>query len=664
MNSVEAYPKMILDQSWVQLECDSSFRPRLPENSPPTSLLFSEMSYHEVCSVSSGHDVKIMVIHSKLEKGQIVYFKKCDSTYPPILAQIEAASSASCRLSRGECTAKVRPVVDDNGEVIGTASYQIPTFRSFTGETLSAAVMLRMGVIDELVARYVRMEDDLHPDQIGFARNLGIVGLDFDMMWFGAITWEIKGARIINNGYFAPLPPDAFPITDEDINRFPDIKDAQPCYWPTKIPNNYNLKKCYANRDEFLKLASDSVYAPVKYMAFLREVLIDTEEHIAVMIPHFARNGEGVAMVEKMKSCIESRWALLEEALIDNEGFRKFIVKNKTAFHELSDHFRTYNEKIVVEGITVNLDLLETRYQELVRKCMVKDLTIVMFGLGCKLKNVSHGWEEFKLSYDLLIDICLRFKKNGCSFPDAFFTLECELRNQALLHEHKKPQWDAFCCDINIVLNNYRGLVTKRLGPPVQSIMIDRTRRDSMTHSDGSLNLEKCLARSLYSMVRDVKNHNKVIEVVQQVLREYAPIGYDSRIASLNPMRLCRSRSEAIVGLHVSLQKESPDQAPLLISKFLEDGAWNTSGYLRSASANVTLVRRLADKLLDGFKHQITLQQLREHDLVDLCYALDRGELDLEKSAYQIKELFREIIFEKNAAESCSAALKDKLITL
>src|SRR5690606_31485766 len=110
------------------------------------------------------------------------------------------------------------------------------------------------------------------------------------------ITVEIKGARAINNGILAPLPKDLFPVTDKDIDAFPNIRDAQPCHWPTKIPNNLAIWKRFPNRAEFVKLAEDSMAIRQKYYAFLREILIDPEDHLQVMIPSFSRDEEGVAM--------------------------------------------------------------------------------------------------------------------------------------------------------------------------------------------------------------------------------------------------------------------------------------------------------------------------------------------------------------------------------
>lgn len=633
MSASSLHEGLHVEQSWIQVRDDDyKGRPDLPDEAPPTSLLFTELTYFEECEVRSSHDVKKMKIVTEPEKDQVVYFKKCDSSYPPILAQIEAASSASMRLSRGEHSARVRTVVDEKGVVVGTASYEIPTFTSFSGESISAAVMLRMGVMDELVARYVRMEGDLHGDQIGVATNMGVVGLDFDEQWYGEITADIKGPRVIYNGVTAPLPKDLFPITERDIDHFPDLVDAQPCHWPTKLPTNWAVWKRFLNREEFLKLDTDPMYAPAKYFAFLRELLIDTDEHIRVMIPHFARNDEGRGMVVKMQACIEKRWKNLTEVLIQNEGFRKYLLRNKAAIREIEDHFRAYNEKIALEGIHVDLEKLDGRFQNIVRRCMVKDLTVVLFDLGCKLKGAKTDWETFKLSYQMLIDISINFKTTDCSFPDAFFTLECELSNLALDHRDDMTTWGLYTKNISQLLDNYRGLVTKKIGPPVMSIIIDRSRRDSLSLEDGSLDLEKCMARAMLAMLEDDSKLKLVLDAVSATHLDYTP-------SRFSPLSYTRVRGDDITALQKAL-KAHPDQMAVLISNFLKTGEWNTSGNFLGASANVTLICRLAEKLLEDFKSQVTLQQLRKHDMVELCFAVDRKEWDIEKSARNIRTLF------------------------
>ncbi|CCB90527.1 putative uncharacterized protein [Waddlia chondrophila 2032/99] len=640
-----------INQSWVSIEDTFVLDcPVLPEKAPPNSLLLSELSYVGEPEVKSSNEVKKMCIVTKKNQGTIVYFKKCSDAYPPILAQIESAGSASMRLTRGANAARVRPVVDAEGNVVGAASYEILTFVSLSKESLSVGVMVRMGIIDELVARYVRMEDDLHGDQIGIAKDLGIVGLDYDELWYSDITVEIKGARAINNGILAPLPKDLFPVTDKDIDAFPNIRDAQPCHWPTKIPNNLAIWKRFPNRAEFVKLAEDSMAIRQKYYAFLREILIDPEDHLQVMIPSFSRDEEGVAMIRKMQSCIEKRWnQQLLEGLIKNQGFRRFVIRNKTSILEILDHFKAYNCEFAENDATIDLVKVEKRFQYIVKKCMGKDLTMVLYDLGCTLRVDRKQWETYHPSYLKLIDVCEQLESSDHSFPEAFFLFECELCNIALMFRERMDEWNLLIKNITQVVENYRGLVTEKIGTPIHSILIDSSHQQ-VSFMDKLLDKEKCLAKALMELLENHAKHEEIVDEVQKVFNEYAPIGRSSSLGSVNFFTYTRTRSDDIEQLLKDL-KDRPGERAQLISGFFNEGKWNTSGYVRSGSANVMLVRRLVEKALDDFKNEITLEQLRKHELVEICFAIEQKMLDIEASAQKIATLFQKMM-KKKATDS------------
>lgn len=554
------------------------------------------------------------------------------------------------RLTRGANAARVRPVVDAEGNVVGAASYEILTFVSLSKESLSVGVMVRMGIIDELVARYVRMEDDLHGDQIGIAKDLGIVGLDYDELWYSDITVEIKGARAINNGILAPLPKDLFPVTDKDIDAFPNIRDAQPCHWPTKIPNNLAIWKRFPNRAEFVKLAEDSMAIRQKYYAFLREILIDPEDHLQVMIPNFSRDEEGMAMIRKMQSCIEKRWnQQLLEGLIKNQGFRRFVIRNKTSILEILDHFKAYNCEFAENDATIDLVKVEKRFQYIVKKCMGKDLTMVLYDLGCTLRVDRKQWETYHPSYLKLIDVCEQLESSDHSFPEAFFLFECELCNIALMFRERMDEWNLLIKNITQVVENYRGLVTEKIGTPIHSILIDSSHQQ-VSFMDKLLDKEKCLAKALMELLENHAKHEEIVDEVQKVFNEYAPIGRSSSLGSVNFFTYTRTRSDDIEQLLKDL-KDRPGERAQLISGFFNEGKWNISGYVRSGSANVMLVRRLVEKALDDFKNEITLEQLRKHELVEICFAIEQKMLDIEASAQKIATLFQKMM-KKKATDS------------
>ena len=650
MSLVEATTPPALDPSWVF--CAEKPRPLdmvLPEKAPLAALPFSILSQNGECSVSSGHKVRRMIITQGADKEQIVYFKLCDSTYPPILAQIESALGASYRITRGDSVPRIKPVINPEGEVIGTASYELHEFESMAEQGFSAADMIHMGVAEELVARYVRMEDDLHPGNVGTSSKLGIVGIDFDMSLY-PLTSVIKGPRFINNGIFAPLPADAFPITDADICNFPDIQDAQPCFWPTKFPNNSNWRKGFGNRDEFKKLKNEGDFIPRKYFAFLKELLIDTETHLKVMESSFSRDFEAKEMQEKIKDCIDKRWAVLEEVLVENEGFRKFIVQNKTVFQGCLDHFTTYNKEIAENNVEFHSKHLEERYHAVVRKCLVKDLTLAAYKLGSDLKSKGDNWSKYKVYYHQLIDVFTQLQKDPNSFPEALFTLDCErIRLVEQIGALNVP-WGLLCSHIVKVISNYQGLVTIKQGEGalIQSMLVPPVPAESGALEQKKLDKEASLAKALYKMLSDSHNNKKILAIAKACLDEYKPVGYETTVGSFNPLSYFRTRVPRLEALIKELQEPIGDGRTIEhISDFFSAGAWNTRGYLRGASANVLLISKLCESILEGFKNQITLEQLRNHDLVEVCYAREGGCWDIESSAQKIAQKLVKLIQSK-----------------
>lgn len=242
--------------------------------------------------VASSKEVLEMMIIDGKDKGKKVYFKKIDHTYPPLLAEIEAAISDSLRIVRGHCAARVLPVVNTDGVVIGAIPYELPEFQSLSGSSMSASEMLSMGAIEELFTRYARGDDDVHINNWGKANIFGrwvMVGIDFDMGFY-FFTVKFKGGdRAVSHGPAA----DIFPITDRDINAFPVLTDAKPCHWVSKLPGNGNFLKAYSNVAEFIKMSKDPKVINYKYQAFLKELLIDRKFHYRILERNFERTESG-----------------------------------------------------------------------------------------------------------------------------------------------------------------------------------------------------------------------------------------------------------------------------------------------------------------------------------------------------------------------------------
>lgn len=615
--------------------------PKLPDEAPLESLPISMLEFFENCPVPSSNKVDKRRITSGKEKDQIVYFKECTEKYPPILAQLEAASSASMRLTTGESSARVRPVVDDNGKVVGSASYEIPNFNSFAGRNYNAKDMLGWGIMPLLTGLYLREEGDFHVFQLGTGDGMKLFRVDFDELLYGDITANIKGSRLVFNGVTAPEPKDLFPITDRDIENFPDIQDARPCYWPTKFPENGNIAKMFPNRDEFLKINKEPNYSTLKYFAFLQELLIDPEEHIRVMTPYFERNEEGCAMIDKIGVCIKNRWEELTEVLINNEGFRKYLQKNTDAIKDVKEHFRSYNNNIALKGYSLNLDNLDKRFQNIVRRCMVQDLAVILLDLGIKLKRKQEDWEKFKQSYKSIIIMSINFETSGRSVLDAFLELE---RGCKLLDVNKIRIWQYYAHNIFQLFENYRGLVMENMKQSFDSFVIDPSGREFLSKKEDSLDLQRCMAKALQAMLEDQTKLNFVLQAVDETYNEYTPYSY-------SPTNYTRNRGDEIKQLKGKL-KNKPKKMTASVSKFCEKGQWHLPGYMTWGSANPILISRLAEKVILDFKNQPTLKKLLDFDMVELIYAIDSKEWRIEESSKKIYEIFSKNILEKEAAET------------
>ncbi len=616
------------------------------EIAPPSALTETYLSSLDGSVVASSHEVFHMVINAGKEKGTKVFYKKCDAHYPPFLAQIEAATSESLRIVRGECAALVRPVVDSKGNVIGSISYEISTFQSFSGQSMSASVMLSMGIIEELVARYVRMEDDLHIYNIGIAKDLGVVGIDFDMTWY-PFTVSFKGGdRTISYGPAATI----FPITDHDIDHFPAIRDAKPCYWPTRSPGNGNLMKSYSNMDEFLKMGDDSKVVHYKYQAFLKELLIDKQTHYQVLARNFERTEKAESTFKDFKSVVEARYDDLEDKLINNRGFRRFVVNELTALKVCLNDFSKYNSKVSRNEIRFDLDQISDGFGEIIRKCLVKELTDGLYELGSQLKADKWKWENYGGSYGEMIDVIEKFQtsKNSIKTDYSEMCMALELLRQNL--GSRGSRWGRFCSDLNAVMDNYRGVITGRSEMPNESIYFKRSLTDSFSTEERRRNVEEALVKAMSETLQSVEHREQIIKVVEECRDKYLPFGAESSLGYFNPKAYSRKRGPEIKSLIKNIKILNSNNILPYVVKFLQKGEWNPSTFFTNASMNVLLMSELTQLTLKIFKKQLTLTQLRDHDLVELSFAVDRGEWNAEEAAKRVSEIFKKKVSEEKTA--------------
>jgi hypothetical protein len=210
------------------------------------------------------------------------------------------------------------------------------------------------------------------------------------------------------------------------------------------------------------------------------------------------------------------------------------------------DHFSSYNKFIAEPGITFDLERLQERFDRLVKKCMVKDLTLAVFDLGFELKCKRADWINSKKFYSQLIDICLDFQESSNSFSEAFFSLECKKNALTAGMGASRSRTEDLCKNLSTIINNYRGLITKKCEAPAHSIFLRHSRDEIISSSREGLDIEAALAKALHRMLSNPENNKKLAEIAKKCLEEYKPLGYETIVSGLNPISYFRARGPAL----------------------------------------------------------------------------------------------------------------------
>lgn len=139
------------------------------------------------------------------------------------------------------------------------------------------------------VIKYVLEEDDLHKGNIGFYTtvkdnkpHMSFFNIDHDLMLSESIMSFING-RIANWSY----GDKAFNPTRQDLINFPDLKDSENHYWPTRKRVNWPVfdgmklvlsdDKRYSNdaeREAFKQLKDNPEFQRYKWKCLLKSILI------------------------------------------------------------------------------------------------------------------------------------------------------------------------------------------------------------------------------------------------------------------------------------------------------------------------------------------------------------------------------------------------------
>jgi hypothetical protein len=540
----------------------------------------------------SSHDVYKTHMHTSGIDPLPVYYKLCDKNYPPLLAQIEAAMSHSYRIVKGKNSAKLRPVVDDDGHVIGTVSFEIPGFKSFFETNYTLEELLKWNVAQELVSRYIREEDDLHPGNWGVGQDFELYGIDFDMSLYSLTSVpELKGCRTINNGIFAPTPDHCFPVTLRDLEQFPILEDQQPCHWPTKNPNNGNLFKKYRDIEVFKALSKHPKFIEQKWMAFLIELIVPKMWRFLVIGDHFCKDATSQATLHKISSYLDERLLKIEFTLIQIPAFRKFIIQGKDYLQIAKNHLREKNCDAAKEMLETFMSQSDDQYFRILKGCMVHDLKIVIDQMGSVLAS-----QASKSIQNNLIHFAETFSHSIQPFQESYFEFKTSV--EKLQKEYENSPW-LIPDGIYEILHNYKEFNPPKVFSVHQSIFFAPIPQATPSYTK-LIEPKKILAYSLFCWITHQESLDKCIELSKECLKTYC-----------SGLMLRRHRKGEIQSLIALFEAKDKGRIELFkaFSSFFNTGEW------KSTSANTTLLTLFIQNILDQKKNKGSFALMRCPDL-------------------------------------------------
>ncbi|MBI2784966.1 MAG: hypothetical protein HYX60_01100 [Legionella longbeachae] len=310
-------------------------------------------------------------------KDQRVLFK--EALYGRRIAEIEVFNGLCFRILLNKATPKVRGLHNKEGLHLGVISHEIPNFQSIydyaekyqKAPNKKALVEAHLGKV--LAAAYCEEENDLHAGNIGFdSENLKTYKIDHDQA-----TWPIsyKYVSIYSNKKPAV---DTFPITQYDINHFPQLKDAS----PRNFAHNDNQEAL-----DITGIENDDLFIKDVFSIFLKRALL-TESIYQKMAEATITN------VKLQKQLVEhktKRGQLLRAELIKNKKFCIFILNHPELKEEIITEFNSYNNDYKENSpLRINVDELADQYDQLTKECE-RTVPIKAFNKALELfKNNLH----------------------------------------------------------------------------------------------------------------------------------------------------------------------------------------------------------------------------------------------------------------------------------
>lgn len=216
-----------------------------------------------------------------------------------------------------------------------------------------------------LVEWYVLQEADCNVGNIGFTESKkNVYRLDYDYTLFDFISTELqidKNKMGSNYQSIVNANEARFPITQSDLENFPDCKDIRPIHYMGLNRNNapdVDFLKSLNKNQNFMKYAD---------LYFLKSILLSPQDIRAHFDMHVTRNGEGLR--RRYVNYVDQRIKDLKLKLFSTQRFRENFRNYFDEYKQvIIEEFTYYNRehkaeyRIDVEEIKNKLDLIYTEY--------------------------------------------------------------------------------------------------------------------------------------------------------------------------------------------------------------------------------------------------------------------------------------------------------------
>lgn len=306
---------------------------------------------------ASGHETKFY-LDSRAGKTRWVL----KEFIKPELAQIEAGMAAIYfALSKPNTIPKVYAVYRAAGEIFASVSAVFSEFQDLKAYLSSGldeeklSFLIENGFPEICALSYFLEEDDLHKGNIGISDG-NVVRIDFDMSAFSVVGRpELRGPR--SSVDFRRLE-ETFTITAKDIEHFPELLDAKPCYFPgifhmASSANGYTT-------DEVKKLKAlqkDPRFVRRAYLLFLKIILMPDAIFSNLLSAHV---GDAKRVLEFSEHFIRRKQDLRDLLLQKNElsKFKNFLEtlsseEIRSIFCDINEH--NLKNKFQFQQIDLNM---------------------------------------------------------------------------------------------------------------------------------------------------------------------------------------------------------------------------------------------------------------------------------------------------------------------